>query len=368
MRKILSLLLIVILLLCAGCSEKTSNNSSNNDSKTDSHIDDSPVESNSKNNADYDVSMQANNKKKPPNEKFITNDLKKNNINSFELNYCYERLDVDSVKIIKRKTDNNVDTVYVSVVFKNSYYTVNAEITMYYSFYTVGGWILDYHEITTYESYANKPYYSDDDFKQLLLESFSDGKIISRDHGVNSNGNYYDNISFSGALKYNYLTTNITGSCCMIFENDVWSETIVLNSVSNDWSKMIGTWGFIHDNGDNIVFKISNITDIDGKKYRMNYSYTTSLWKWLDLRNESKFREYTETNTRELSYSTEKIYVFGLEIEIPKKVSLPVNLGGDISLGTHGVFLDRDDGGVLEAVESLYYGGAKIHNFTLTKK
>lgn len=243
MRKILSLLLITVLLLCVGCSKQTPDDSS----VIDVSIDDLDIKISSDEKNNDDNSLEANNIKKPPNEKFIINDLKKKDINAFELNYCYERLDVDSLEIIKRKTEDDMDTVYVSVVFKNTAYTVNADITLYYSFYTVGGWILDNYEIANYQSSAIQPYYTDEEFISYINENFYNGKIQNRNHGLNNDGIYYDEITFSASYDYYYATANIICKYYMYFVNDIWHSEGSFDNVMIDWSRMKGCYAYTND-------------------------------------------------------------------------------------------------------------------------
>lgn len=371
--------LIAVLMTCAmlvsmvGCSNESDKNLSSisaTEQQGTNEIKNDSESSKAQNANKFDEDLKATNQKKPPNEKFIINDLKKNNVNVFKLNYCDETLNVDSLKITKRKTEGDSDTVYVSAVFKNDDYTVKADITLYYSFYTVGGWVLDYHEITSYKSSANKPFYTNDTFVQFLRENFDDGKIVNRDHGVNGDENYYDDISFSGSLKYNYLTTTITGTYSMVFADDVWYREIVFDGISHDWSKLNGTWKYTHDNGDYIILEAKNVSDIGGEKYSMSYSYSTSSWKWLDAWYNDNMKNYTNTGTFESPYYfTDEMNLLGVDVKVPTYVIMSVDLGSDPSLGNYGVYLDRNDGVILSATEITYNGPtqSKVHKFALKK-
>jgi len=62
-------------------------------------------------------------------------------------------LDVENLRIEKRKNDEEFDTVYCSVIMSNENYSVDADYILYYSYYDEGGWILDNWEKT--DSYTS---------------------------------------------------------------------------------------------------------------------------------------------------------------------------------------------------------------------
>ena len=56
-------------------------------------------------------------------------------------------LELESLEIEKRQTNDKDDTVYCDVVMKNDEYDMTASYVLYYNYYDEGGWILDNYEV-----------------------------------------------------------------------------------------------------------------------------------------------------------------------------------------------------------------------------
>lgn len=294
----------------------------------------------------------------------IKADLISNKANVFELNYQSERLDINSINLTKRKIENDTDTVYVSVEFGNDAYGVSTEMILYYFFYDVGGWILEHYDIMEYNSFAKKPYYTNETLSAYLNQSFNSSKVAQRKHGADSQGIYRDDISFSAKATYSYMTASVEGKITMQFKNDVWQKQVVFNKINCDWSKCIGTWKYIHQTGDYVIFDIEDMSQsqIDNSIFsgEIAYSYSTSPWKWVDEIYGVNYVDYSEPlKTKTYMGTCEKVEWLGMTINLPQRVYITISLGGQYwgddkphitSTGVHSVFMDKDDGVKLSIV------------------
>lgn len=91
-------------------------------------------------------------------EQAICDDLPEELINSFSVCYVFDGsedsfegempvFEVSSAEITKRKTEDNEDEVYCSLIMENDYYKYMVDCVLYYSYYDEDGWILDGWEI-----------------------------------------------------------------------------------------------------------------------------------------------------------------------------------------------------------------------------
>ena len=88
---------------------------------------------------------------KPPKESKITEDISSeiSNIvieNPFSWDDSIYNLNIKSLNIEKRQTNEKSDTVYCVAELENSFYHLTKYIVCYYTYYDQGGWILEGYE------------------------------------------------------------------------------------------------------------------------------------------------------------------------------------------------------------------------------
>lgn len=319
MRSFVAILLVIILTLSLTSCDKKTQKSEDLQQNLESSELESAIES------------EKNGTSKIPTEKDISEDLIENEINCFELNYSVENLKIDSLKIDKRKTDNATDVVYISTVFKNTYYKVEADLILYYSFYTEGGWLLDDYEIIDYQSFANCPYYTDKEFSNIINTNFENGKITNREQYVDDNGIYYDNITFVGNYDYYYATAIVTCSYTMYFIDNVWESNCYFEDVSIDWSRMKGKYVYTNSNFSsgtthldvNLTVSIDEIEQLQNpeeygyKTGGIRFTYSGHSWVYSKSNSEVITDEdiVSKTKTAKTTIITQN--VMGMKLDLP---------------------------------------------------
>lgn len=156
-----------------------------------------------------------------------------------ELNIYKYDMDVTSVTIEKRQTNDKADTVYCVVKLDNEYYQFTRYLKMDFNYYDQGGWILDsYSEYSPAEWKVVKcPLKAEDvayvcDYPQVELgESIFDGK-----NGTASFHFDVEDTRNNGAFRGTVVVD------CQ-FDGEKWSYTKNSDDVRFIWD-IIGTWSY----------------------------------------------------------------------------------------------------------------------------
>lgn len=118
-------------------------------------------------------------------------------------------LDVESLEVEKRKTDEDVDTVYCTIVLNNDNYRSTKKYALYYSYYDKGGWILDdWNIMDSYTEITNGISQELTD-AEISLYYFDDYQFVEQVNNVEKNVSYTtyqvnylsDNYSYNGIIK-----------------------------------------------------------------------------------------------------------------------------------------------------------------------
>ena len=347
MRKILAILVATMMLtsLFAGCGNSQDESPEKNDAETIVEEVD-----------EKDVEKARNDKKHAPDENVMTTDLIEQGANCFFLNYCDEYLNINSLEIVKRKTEDDYDTATVTATLENENYKVDAEYTLYYSFYDVGGWVLDDYIVDNFASEAKTPYVTDEEFLVAMGSHFSDCSIDNRSQYTNVDGSYIDNISFSSTIEYPYLTTHFIGEYTYTYSDNQWYENCILSSVVYDWSKVLGKWNCSSDAftlgpyflATDVSVEITGVLQVPDEKLQITYNYSSyGRTNYSDIENEiliDEVKQGQQTN-RSVRYTTE--IVLGNEIQVPERInsfSIPWLKGYESELE---LYLDRNQGLVI---------------------
>lgn len=212
-----------------------------------------------------------------PDEEQMSADILNVGANIFSLNNQDEHLSINTLELLRRKTDSGYDEAHITVTFENERYTVDAEYTLYYSFYDVGGWVLDTYTLDSHQSSATKPLMDDAAFIGYCNQFFSSTEITDRAYGVDSSGIYQDDISFCTTRESTYFTEMYSGHINLAFYDDYWHETCVIEPYTVDWSRLMGTWQFTHYD-EYVELTITDITFTDADHITVTYDYRTSPW------------------------------------------------------------------------------------------
>ena len=214
---------------------------------------------------------------KLPDEKQIALDITTAAANCFNLNYTDVFLDIASVSIDRRRTEGIYDEVYASVALENDLYAVNANYTLNYSLYDVGGWQLDNIICTDYQSYATRPLIDEATFLDFCSNTFTTTEITSRNHGLDENTIYYDQISFSSTISSTYITNVISGTYVMEFYDDYWHESCIINPVTWNPFAFCGIWEYNHYD-EYIWVNIMDFNETETGWLTVSYNHATSSW------------------------------------------------------------------------------------------
>lgn len=156
-----------------------------------------------------------------------------------ELNIYEYDMDVTSVTIEKRQTNEKADTVYCVVRFDNEYYQFTRHLKMCFNYYAQGGWILDNcSEYSPAEWKVVKcPLSADDvayvcDYPQVELEKYTFD-------GENGTASFYFNVE---DVRNNGAFSGTMAVDCQ-FDGEKWSYTKNSDAIEFIWD-IIGTWSY----------------------------------------------------------------------------------------------------------------------------
>lgn len=270
----------------------------------------------------------------------MAEDLAATNSTNFNISYQYdssvktEFLDVSSVELIKRKTDEDagIDTAYIVAMLDNEYYTASVNYTLTYNLYDEGGWILDEYEVTDYsiDAKSNPLPVEEINFTRFALRGvFHETDFINNESGTTEDGHFYNTLSFEGINGYLGMSLYTTGTYSFIFENGVWFEEYHIDSVQYDLNPMLGTWIWTGTNYDDYLsITIEDLHIIDDENAEIVYNYNSSTNN-TPGHITSKRSESSLTQT--IPYSTEDIKIFEDIWTVPSSFYLDVVLGQPVS-------------------------------------
>lgn len=278
----------------------------------------------------------------------IQEDLIEQGENSFYIDYEDVELSVDSIEVLRRKSGEKNDEIHVAVSFSNEYYIVNEELTLFYSYYDVGGWYLDDYIITSYQSRAINNPVSNEDFLEMLSYQFDSYSIDSRVHEISADGTYYDYITFSVSVEYEYLVVWFKGTYTYAFMDSMWIQNHDMWIANYDWSKLQDT--FVYRNRSlnmgacfysaEVTVSISKATQLAGNELKITYSGSTYLYN--KTASSKVADEDVPETTRTIKLHTEKEYIWGTAFEIPYYggcLYFPWEWSSEIE-----IYVDRSDG------------------------
>lgn len=222
------------------------------------------------------IEKRRNNKKKAPDEALIAVDLVAQNANCFLLNRCDEYLDITSLGIIKRKTEDGYDIATISAILENERYRVVAEYEIAYQYYDVGGWIMELCNMYKHGTTPLKFEPGDDEIHSECEKLFTSHEIIDHQFTVNEKNEPTHITTFLGVWDAKYASETHKGIRTFTFIDDNWVESWDFEKHSIDFSRLLGTWEFKHYDE---YIKI-NITDVtkENDSYYITYDYQTSPW------------------------------------------------------------------------------------------
>ena len=278
----------------------------------------------------------------------IQQDLIDRGENTFYIDYEDVELRVESVEVLRRKSGEKNDEIHVAVSFSNEYYIVNEELTLFYSYYDVGGWYLEDYIITSYQSKAINNPVSNEDFLEMLSYQFDSYSIDSRAHEISADGTYYDHITFSVSVEYEYLVVWFKGTYTYAFMDSMWIQNHDMWIANYDWSKLQDT--FVYRNRSlnmgacfysaEVTVSISKATQLAGNELKITYSGSTYLYdKTASIKVADE--DVPET-TRTIKLHTETEYIWGTAFEIPYYggcIYFPWEWSSEIA-----IYVDRSDG------------------------
>ena len=177
-----------------------------------------------------------------PDESQIKADLMTQNANYFNIAKENTCLDIETIEIIRRKSDDQYDEVYVSALLRNEHYVVETGYVLFYSLYDVGGWCLDSYGTEDFYVTGIKAPITEDEFRAKLLKTFSNCEILDRTQEMDSMGNWRDIFSFSTSLWEPCLNLKYTGTAAYGYEDDCWQEQFDFDEPSIDWGGLVDSW------------------------------------------------------------------------------------------------------------------------------
>lgn len=290
---------------------------------------------------------------KVPNKKQIIEDMEANGLNAFYLDEQDTYFEIDDFEIIKRRTEDTFDEVYIAVILEHDYYTIDAEYALYYNLYDVGGWVLDYSELTYGNITVKKSPY-----EEMLEEAFDAYTIEDRVVGFDKDGDYIEQVSFTGICEYNYSTVEIKGQLDFLFYNNEWFEEVAIESVSSDFSKMLGKWQYEHSETKDYFTLYLNkliVSPTDGvvlSKYgnSITREYFTSAWRFLSSDSANDYTSKVDDG-KIRDFTAETIDVLGEKVKIHDYYEESLIRLGDQNIGGYLKF-DKDDGILLTYKEN----------------
>lgn len=147
-------------------------------------------------------------------------------------------MDVKSVSIEKRQTNEKEDIAYCNIELENDYYSFTKFIITYYNYYDKGGWILDRYSEYDESIWEIKgcPFSND-----VVAYAVNDYTIIDADEPeINANTG---NVKFIYNVKdiYENVTSEGTVEVNLQFDGSGWTYDINTDSVELSWN-VLGHW------------------------------------------------------------------------------------------------------------------------------
>lgn len=154
---------------------------------------------------------------------------------SFPENYRYlyidgeaYLLDVKSIEIEKRKTDEDIDTVYCTIVMEDDNYRTTADYVLYYSYYDKGGWILDGCDTSDYYTEALCGLSQEKTDMEMSRYYFNSYNFVKEefDKDTQTSYTYYDaiftsdNYSYQGGVVLKSYFYGYSWETSLSYEND----------------------------------------------------------------------------------------------------------------------------------------------------
>lgn len=161
-------------------------------------------------------------------------------------------LDVKEFEITKKKTSEDYDVVYCTVLAKNDTYQVTRNVVLYYTFYDKGGWILDDYQIESARTEAISGFpqkFADLEMDNYYFDTYT-YKGAEFDETNQITKTTYD-VSFAGSnISYDGEVTLVSK-----FINDGYSgfwETEIEYSENGLKVLIDGLWAFGSDDSDGL--------------------------------------------------------------------------------------------------------------------
>jgi hypothetical protein len=194
-------------------------------------------------------------------------------------------LNVDSVDIERRQTNDKSDVAYCIVVMSDDQYQATAHYEINFEYYDEGGWYLENYN--TYEKTQAYPLngFSSDFLIKNLSNSYDSIKLKSSNQSSENSFIYEFNVS----KEHQYAKkSGIVSALCEFSTTEFdWTVTYDITKVNTDWSKIIGKWSW-QDYGQNIWIDVKsyvgNQVDID-MEYHDDGDYDNSTSGIYDLDN-----------------------------------------------------------------------------------
>lgn len=185
---------------------------------------------------------------KPPNEKQIAEELPdeittiiiKNPFDATNLD-IYE-MEVASLSIERRQTNEKDDVVYCMIDLENEYYSFKKYVKLQYNYYDTGGWIIDdwaYYNDTIYQVKSNP--FSEDLASQKWSYLYDEASLIDVSLDANNNS-----LTFTLEVNANHNHAVVGGKLIdtYTFDGTRWLENYDDSGCSTDWH-IVGDWEYL---------------------------------------------------------------------------------------------------------------------------
>lgn len=147
-------------------------------------------------------------------------------------------MDVKSVSIEKRQTNEKTDTAYCIIELENDYYCFTKSIITYYNYYDKGGWILDdYSEYNPPTWKLKDCPFSGDNVKGLI----SNYSIINENKPSTDTNLGTVEFTFDVREESENVTEEGTIAITLLFDGSSWSYDINRDNVDLNWN-ILGHW------------------------------------------------------------------------------------------------------------------------------
>lgn len=275
----------------------------------------------------------------PPNEERIKrtlpNEITKLSVNNpfyeyeWESEYIEDNLDVLSVKIEKRQTNEKDDTAYCVIDLQNEFYHFTKYLILNYVYYDEGGWMLEnwttYRE-DAYEILKNPFEENAVERKMNFLEEEPNAKAIS----CSLEG---DTITYRTQYKKKstFCTEEGERIDTYTFNGTSWISSCDISNVNRIWD-ISGEWIFYKEEPDSFFKKwcIMNISESDipnsKAKGTIKYMYAReSFGEWNVTSDEYRLEEdcdiTIQNNKLILSFTRSWDRDMTITFEMPEKIS-----------------------------------------------